>query len=303
MPHLSSRLSRLLRKYGVSILILAVVGYTVYTVFSSQAMDWTTFRQYVVSKPIMEGLRLTVLLAVGAQVLAIVVGVLVALARESSNRILAWLSITYIAVLRAVPLLVQILIWFNLALFFPTIHFGIPFTNIGPTAETNSLIGPITACLIALALAESAYMAEIVRGGIEAVPKGQSEAARSLGMTRGLVYRRIILPQAARIMVPPTGNQFIGMLKATSLVSVVGVGDLLTKAQYIYAANYKVMPLLFVATFWYLVLTVAASLIQHGLERRLAHKPLIPRGRFKKSAEPMGPGDVVLGPGLNGEFQ
>jgi polar amino acid transport system permease protein len=154
-------------------------------------------------------------------------------------------------------MLVQVLIWFNLAVLFPTI-FG---------TDTNTLISGFAAGLFALSLAESGYMAEIIRGGILSVPPGQTDAGLSIGLTRAQALRRIVLPQTIRVIIPPTGNQFIGLLKASSLVSVIGGSDLLTKVQLIYGQNFKILPLLVVATIWYLVLVTVASIGQHYLEK------------------------------------
>jgi polar amino acid transport system permease protein len=154
-------------------------------------------------------------------------------------------------------MLVQVLLWYNLAVLFPTI--------LG--RDTNTLISGFTAGLCALSLAESGYMAEIIRGGMLSVPPGQTDAGVSLGLTRGQALRRIVLPQSIRVIIPPTGNQFIGMLKASSLVSVIGGSDLLTKTQLIYGQNFKILPLLVVATLWYLILVTVASIGQHFLER------------------------------------
>jgi polar amino acid transport system permease protein len=160
---------------------------------------------------------------------------------------------------RGTPLLVQILLWGNLALL---------FQHIGPF-NTNAVLTPFIASVVALGLNEAAYMSEVVRAGIISVDQGQHSAATALGMPRMLAMRRIILPQALRMIIPPTGNQFISLLKATSLVSVIAGGDLLTQAENISSANLHTIELMFVATFWYLVLTTITSVGQFFLERRL----------------------------------
>src|SRR5487761_2482585 len=165
----------------------------------------------------------------------------------------------YTWLLRGTPLLVQILIWGNLALL---------FEYLGPFL-TNDVLTPFVASVIALGLNEGAYMAEIVRAGIIAVDRGQNDAALALGMSHPLALRRIILPQALRVIMPPAGNQFISLLKATSLVSVIAGGDMLTAAQNISSANLHTIELMLVATFWYLVLPTIASLGQHYPEPRL----------------------------------
>ena len=165
----------------------------------------------------------------------------------------------YVWLLRGTPLLVQILVWGNFALLFATIG---PF-------KTNDLLTPFVASLVALGLNEAAYMAEIVRAGILAVDRGQHEASLALGMSRALALRRIVLPQALRVIIPPAGNQFVSLLKATSLVSVIAGGDLLTAAQNISSANLHTIELMLVATFWYLAITSISSLGQLYIERRL----------------------------------
>lgn len=259
---------------ALSALLVVVCANLAWRIADNPAMQWSIFGEYVTSSAILSGVAITLALALSAQVVSIVLGLVVAVMATSKNPVFVWFSRGWVTVLRAVPQLLQILFWYNLAVFFPTVGIGIPFTDLGWSAPTNSVITAFTASLIALALNESAYMAEIIRGGIAAVPPSQLEAATSLGMTRRLAYRRIVLPQAARIMVPPTGNQFVGLLKTTSLVAVVGGGDLLSQAQRIYAANYAVLPLLVVAAFWYLILTAIASLVQYAIEARLAHEPL-----------------------------
>ncbi|HLX21431.1 MAG TPA: amino acid ABC transporter permease, partial [Gaiellaceae bacterium] len=171
---------------------------------------------------------------------------------------------------RGTPVLVQILFWFNLALLFPKIALGIPF---GPTFyhhSVNSLITPYNAAILALGLNEAAYMAEIVRAGILSVDEGQSEAAAAVGMTRSQTMRRIVLPQAMRVVVPPTGNETISMLKTSSLVSVIALADLLYSAQIIYARTYQTIQLLLVASIWYLICTTVLSIGQYYVERHYA---------------------------------
>jgi polar amino acid transport system permease protein len=196
--------------------------------------------------------------------IGIVLGVVVAVMRLSTNPVLKYVSFAFVWLFRGTPVLVQLIIWFNLALIFP--HIGPGFAQ----ADTNHVITPFVAALLGLGLNEAAYMSEIVRAGILSVDPGQTEAAHALGMTRTLMMRRIVLPQAMRIIIPPTGNETITMLKTTSLVAVIAANDLLTRAQAIYSSNYAVFELLLVASFWYLALTSVASVFQYFLERRFA---------------------------------
>jgi polar amino acid transport system permease protein len=210
-------------------------------------------------------------LSVLAQVIGIVLGLLVALARMTRNPPLRAVSSFYVWFFRGTPVLVQLFFWFNgVPSVFRTFTLAVPFTDVvlysKPMVE---LITPFTAALVALALNEGAYMAEIVRSGILSVDEGQTEAASALGMTRTLTMRRIVLPQALRVIVPPTGNEFIAMLKTSSLASAITYAELLRRSGDIYSTNLKVVPLLVVASIWYLVLTSVASVGQYFLERRV----------------------------------
>ena len=260
------------RAFSLTALGVFVVLYLGWITVTARAMKWSVIHRYFFSHVILIGLRVTIELALMSQLIAIVIGIAFALFRRSGSWFLRTLSWGYVTAFRSTPLLVQILVWYNLALFFPRLSIGLPFTGIATGAPTNQLISALTASLLGLGLNEGAYMAEIIRGGINAVPESQIEAGLSLGMTPNATFRRIVAPQALRIVIPPTGNQFIGLLKATSLVSIVGGGDLLTRSEGIYDTNFLVIPLLVVATLWYLVLTSVATVGQHYLERWLEHE-------------------------------
>jgi polar amino acid transport system permease protein len=207
-------------------------------------------------------------LTVLSMAIGIVLGIVVAVTRLSPNPLISGASWLYVWFFRGTPLLVQLLFWFNIGALFPTIDLGIPFGPSFVHANANSLISGFTAALLGFGLNEGAYMAEIVRAGIISVAEGQTEAAQSLGMSRIQIMRLIVLPQAMRVIIPPTGNETISMLKNTSLVLIIGsVFDLLFEAQEIYAANYKTIPLLIVASIWYLVLTSIAYVFQYFIER------------------------------------
>jgi polar amino acid transport system permease protein len=173
----------------------------------------------------------------------------------------------YIWFFRGTPVYVQILLWFNLSYIFPRISIGVPFGPALTSWSTNSLISALTAGILALGLNEAAYMAEIVRAGILSVDEGQSEAASALGMSRGLIMRRIVLPQAMRVIVPPTGNETISMLKTSALVSAIAVPELLQHTQAIINNTYATVPLLLMASFWYLAMTSILTVGQFYLER------------------------------------
>ena len=186
--------------------------------------------------------------------------------RLSANPIVRGAAFAYVNFFRGTPVLVQLLFWFNLAALYPVITLGIP----GVHLDANQLITPMTAAILGLGLNQGAYMSEIVRAGILSVDHGQTEAAEALGITRMQTMRRVVLPQAMRVIIPPTGNETIGMLKTTALVSVISVPELLYSAQIIYARTFETVPLLIVASLWYLLITSILTVGQYYLERRFA---------------------------------
>ncbi len=236
-------------------------------------MKWPVVADYLFDAKILAGLGMTLLLTVLAMVLGLAIGMVLAIMRLSSGRVFQWISWVWIWFFRGVPPLVQMIFWYNLALLLPEISIGIPFGPKLVSWNTNDLITPFTAAIMGLAFTESAYAAEMIRAGIQAVNPGQTEAAATLGMTRAQVLRRIVLPQALRIVIPPIGNDTISMLKFTSLVSVLALPDLLYSAQMIYARTYQTIPLLIVATLWYLLLTTVLTICEHMIEHRLKAAP------------------------------
>lgn len=250
------------------VLILLAVG-AAWDVAVNQRYHWDVVVSYLFAPQIIAGAGLTVLLTVVSMAVGIALGTVLAVMRLSANPILSTISRGYIWFFRGTPLLVQLIFWYNIAALYPVIAFGLPFG--GPSlvlGSANVLISPLAAALLGLSLNEAAYMAEIIRGGIGSVDKGQYDAGRALGMNSGKLMRRVILPQAMRVVLPPTGNQVISMLKGTSLVSVLAISDLLYSAQIIYANNYQTIPLLIVASLWYLLMTTILSFFQTKLERR-----------------------------------
>lgn len=253
------------RHYGQwvsAVVAIALVAALVWSVAGNEAIQWSVVGDYLFHENILKGALTTLELTFLSMLLGIVGGILLAVMRLSDNRVLSTISSGYVWLFRGTPVLVQIVLWFNLALIFPRIGFG------SFSADTNELIAPFTAALLALALNEAAYMAEIVRGGILSVDKGQTEAAHALGISGALTMRRIVLPQAMRVIVPPTGNEVVTMLKTTSLVSVIGAADLFTEASYYGAKNFTTFEMLLVACFWYLVMTTVLTMVQSRLERR-----------------------------------
>jgi polar amino acid transport system permease protein len=250
--------------------IAATLGWLGWSAVRSGFVDGAQVRHYQFSRLILEGLRATVVLAVAAQAVGIVLGVVFAVLRLSKNVVASWLSAAYIWFFRGTPVLVQLFFWYNgVPSVWKRVTIGVPLTHITLySARTVDFMTPFMAAFLGLALNEGAYMAEIVRAGILSVDDGQVEAAHALGMTPLLTMRRIVLPQAMRVIVPPTGNEFISMLKTTSLASAITYGELLRRSSDIYSTNLDVVPLLVVASLWYLVLTTVASAGQYVLERR-----------------------------------
>lgn len=259
-----------IRHYGrwiATVFLLLVAMVMVKSLLTNPRFRWGIVGEYIISDPILDGLRLTLILTVFAQFLGIIIGIVLAIMRLSSNRVLARAAWIYIWFFRGTPLLVQLIFWYNISALYPEVAIGIPF---GPTfwqGNANELITPFAVAILGLALNEGAYMAEIVRGGIAGIDKGQSESAKALGMTHMQTLRRVILPQAVKVIIPPTGNQTILMLKTTSLVSVLALADLLYTAQTIYARTFETMPLLLVASLWYLGITSVLTFGQFFLER------------------------------------
>ncbi len=246
-----------------AILALALI---ILTVARNQTVQWGEIPRYMVDPVILDGVVLTLQLTAGAMVFGIAFGCIIAIMATSQNVVLKALAVAFVWWFRGVPLIVQIFFWFNIALFIPQVGIGTYSISI------NDLVTPALAGFLALGLHEAANMSEIIRGGLTAVDRGQREAALSLGLRSLQTLRTVVLPQAIRLIVPPTGNQAIGMLKASAIVSVIGMQDLLTQAQAIYARNFLVIELLCVASLWYLLITSIASIGQHFLEKRLAPK-------------------------------
>jgi polar amino acid transport system permease protein len=249
-------------------IVLLFAAAIVRSIVTSKGFQWHVVGHYLFNSTILHGVWATIYLTVLCQAIGIVLGVMAAVMRLSPNPIVSSASWLYIWFFRGTPLLVQVLFWYNIAALFPKISLGIPF---GPTfvhANANSIITPLVTAMLALGLNEGAYMSEIVRAGIISVDEGQTHAAQSLGMSRLQIMRLIVLPQAMRVIIPPTGNETISMLKNTSLLVVASYGELLFAAESIYDVNYKVIPLLIVASIWYLAMTSVLYVGQYFIEAR-----------------------------------
>ena len=233
--------------------------------FARGQIAWSFVGQFLTAPAILRGLLNTVIMAVLAMALGIVLGVIVAIIRLSPNGVLKSVAMGYVWLFRGTPTILQLLLWFNLALIFP--HLGIPGVWTVPTIDVMT---PFVAALLGLGINQGAYTSEVVRAGLLSVDAGQTEAAQSIGMTRLKALHRIILPQAMRVVIPPLGNEFIGMVKLTSLASVIQYAEVLHNAEDIYYVNNRVMELLIVAGIWYLAVVSALTPLQMLLERRFA---------------------------------
>jgi polar amino acid transport system permease protein len=274
-------------RWLAAVVVLLLAAMLVHTLVTNPRFQWGVVGNYFLSARVLHGLELTLLLTVVAMAIGIVLGVVLAVMRLSSNPLLSGASWAYIWLFRGTPVLVQLLFWFNLAALYPRISVGVPFGPSFAEFSANDVISALTAAILGLGLNEGAYMAEIVRAGILSVEHGQSEAAQALGMRRLLTMRRIILPQAMRVIIPPTGNETISMLKTTSLASVITVTELLYAVQLIYSVNFLTIPLLIVASLWYLIVTSVLTVGQYYIERHYARGsarqlPLTPWQRFRR---------------------
>jgi polar amino acid transport system permease protein len=268
----------------------AVVGLlivlAVRAVVTQPGFEWDVVGEYLFHRDVLVGVWVTIYLTVSAMVIGVIVGIVIAIMHRSDNRLLSTTASLFIWAFRGVPTLVQLLLWFNLAALFPTVGLSIPFG--GPelfSASPNSFMTPFLAAMLGLGLCEGAYMAEIVRGGLLSVDVGQHEAAAALGLTQSQILRKVVMPQAMRTIIPPTGNEVIAMLKYTSLASVISVTELLQSTQQIYQRTFAIIPLLIVASFWYLVLTTALTVGQGWLERRFG-RGVAARSRPMKPMRP-----------------
>ncbi|MCT4352226.1 amino acid ABC transporter permease [Streptomyces sp. Je 1-79] len=249
---------------------LLVFAMVVHSVVRNPAFQWDVVGRYFTTAAVLDGLLLTLWLTAAVMVLGFLLGIPLAVMRLSGNPVLGSLSWGFVWIFRSTPLLVQLLFWFNIGALYPTLGLGIPFGPQFFTVQTVNLFGPTLTAVIGLTLHEAAYAAEVVRGGILSVDAGQTEAAQALGIGRRRTLRKIVIPQAMRSIVPTAGNMLIGTLKGTSIVSVLAVHDLLYSVQLVYNQTYQVIPLLMVATLWYVAVTTVLSTAQFYVERHYA---------------------------------
>ncbi|WGW13944.1 amino acid ABC transporter permease [Saxibacter everestensis] len=249
-------------RWLTALVVLLITGLIVYA-FATGDIEWSIVGEYFFDDTILEGVRNVIFMTILAMLFGVSLGIVVALMRLSANPVLRATSNGFVWVFRGVPQIVQLLIWYNLALIVPYIY--IPGIM---DERTVDVMSPFISALLGLGLHQAAYASEIIRAGILSVSRGQTEAAQALAMPRSLMLRRIILPQAMRVIIPPMGNEFITMVKMTSLASVIQYTELLYSAQTIYLVNNMVMELLFVVSLWYMVLVTVLSFGQHFLEQR-----------------------------------
>jgi polar amino acid transport system permease protein len=256
----------------VAVAVLAVLAAMfVHGLVTNPAWQWGAVWDNLFTGQMLRGMWVTVELTVLAMVIGVVLGIVVAVMRLSPNPILSGVAWLYAWFFRGTPVLVQVVFWSFIALLYRYPSLGIPFGPQFVYFDANLLIPVFVGAVLGLGLNEAAYMSEIVRAGILSVDIGQTEAAESLGMTRLLIMRRIVLPQAMRVIIPPTGNEIISMLKTSSIVTIVGLYDLFGVARLVYGSNFRLqIPLLVVASIWYLALTSVLSIGQYYIERRFA---------------------------------
>jgi polar amino acid transport system permease protein len=248
------------------ILLLAIL---VYAAVRAPALDWSAFRRYLFSPTVRDGAKNTVLLTLLCEALAVCSGIVIAAMLLSANPVGRAVAHVYQWVFRSVPELAQLLFWFNLALVFPRLKVGIPFG--GPalwTTDTNEVMTPWTAAVLGIGLHEGAYLAEVFRSGVRSVDPGQMDAARALGLPRWKLGVDIVFPQAMRVIAPNAGSRLIGTVKLTALASVLAVPELLYSVQSIYSRTFETIPLLLVASAWYMLMVGLLRILQHWLERR-----------------------------------
>jgi polar amino acid transport system permease protein len=247
--------------------VLAILAAVAWIALTNEVIGWSVFAAYFFSKPILTGVGMTLVLTIVSMLIATTLGTLLAIMRMSQNPILQACASAYCWFFRGIPVLVQLMFWYNIALLFPRIAIQLPGSAPIFAVATNELITPFIAAILGLGLSMAAYAAEIMRGGILSVGAGQVEAIRSLGMTRSQGLRRVVLPQAMRVVLPPLGNELIALLKWTSLASVIAVSEVMHEASLIFARTFEVIPLLLVAAAWYLLITTLFSFAQGALER------------------------------------
>lgn len=252
---------------GIALVLVAQFGHGLVT---NPGWDWSTFAQYITASSVLAALKVTIELTLWGTLLGFFLGIWLAIGRLSNNPVLQVISWTYIWAFRSIPLIVQLLFWFNVAYLYKTLSLGIPFGPAFFHFDVNGVLSGFTAAVIGLALHQAAYSAEIIRAGIISVDHGQWEAAKALGLPWHRQFFTIIAPQAMRGILPNAANEVISLFKGTSIVSTMAIAELFYQVQVIFGRNGRVVPLLMVATVWYIVLTTVLSVVQYYIERHFA---------------------------------
>ncbi|WLS79512.1 amino acid ABC transporter permease [Erwinia pyri] len=253
-----------------AVVVLLLLAAAVSSMVHNPRFEWQVIADSFTQDSILQGVLMTLQLTAISVILGFTGGTVLALMRLSSNPVLVSVSWAYTWFFRGVPMLVQLFLWYNIAALYPEISLSLPGVGELWSTSANSLISPFSAAVIALVMHQAAYAAEIVRAGIQSVGNGQLEAAKALGYRPAEIFRYTVLPQAMRAILPPAGNEIIGQLKTTAVVSVIALQDVLFSAQIIYQRTYQVIPLLLVATLWYLLMTSVLSVGQFYVERYFA---------------------------------
>jgi polar amino acid transport system permease protein len=257
-------------RWAAVVVIAVLVAMAVSSIVTNPNWQWRFQLENAFTEPVIQGVWTTLWLTVASMVLGVLLGIVLAVMRLSPNPILTGTAWFYIWVFRGTPVLVQLFIWASLGSLYRQISLGVPFGPEWFTADTRTLVPNVVAALLGLGLNEAAYMSEIIRAGILSVDEGQTEAASALGMSRMQTLRRIVLPQAMRVVVPPTGNETISMLKTTSLVSAVPYYELFFQSTSIGSRTFQVFPTLVMASLWYLAMTSVLMVGQYYIERYYA---------------------------------
>ncbi|WP_175724491.1 amino acid ABC transporter permease/ATP-binding protein [Burkholderia ambifaria] len=258
-----------------TVLALVLIALALHSILGNPQWGWPVFAEWFLSPPVLSGLARTLVLTLLGAVFGFALGAFVALARLSRSRLLAASAWTFVWLFRSIPLIVLLLILNNLGYLYEHVRLGVPFTDIvWFDTPTTDLISPFLAAVLGLTLNHAAFSAEVIRGGILAVDQGQLEAAAALGLPRGRQTTRIVLPQAMRAILPTAFNDLISLAKGTSMVYVLAMPELFYTVQVIYRRNLEVIPLLMVATVWYLIILTVLSAIQVQVERHYARGAL-----------------------------
>lgn len=261
---------RLWRWFGSAIVAL-IAAWIVYQVFTNAGFEWSVVGEYLFHPSVLGGVLMTLELTVLVMAIGSAIGIAIAVMRMSGDPLLAFVAHSFVWFFRGTPVLIQLVFWYNLATLFPDISLGVPFG--GPKfyeISSTIAISSFTAAMLGLGLNEAAYMAEIIRAGLLSVDPGQAEAAKALGYRPVQTFFKIVLPQAMKAIIPPTGNQLIGTLKFTSLASTVALYELMHSVEVIYARTFQTVPMLIVAALWYLFLVSILSVLQYFVERHFS---------------------------------